>query len=108
MGPGKADLLEAIDRHGSISAAARALGMSYRRSWLLVKTMNRCFAAPLVSTSGENGWRGRGASLTPHGRKALRLYRRMERRSIESTRSAIEGLMEMLGRQPADQGARKT
>ena len=41
MGPGKADLLEAIEREGSISAAARALGMSYRRAWLLVETMNR-------------------------------------------------------------------
>ena len=47
MGPGKADLLEAIARTGSISAAGRALGMSYRRAWLLVDAMNRCWAEPL-------------------------------------------------------------
>ena len=51
MGPGKADLLDAIARHGSISAAARALGMSYRRAWLLVDTMNRCWDSPLVETA---------------------------------------------------------
>ena len=49
MGPGKADLLDAIDQTGSISAAARALGMSYRRAWLLVETMNECFKSPLVA-----------------------------------------------------------
>src|SRR3546814_15747755 len=48
MGPGKADLLEAISAQGSISAAGRALGMSYRRTWLFVDVMNRCFRAPLV------------------------------------------------------------
>ena len=48
IGPGKADLLEAIGRTGSISAAAREMDMSYRRAWLLVDTMNHCFHAPLV------------------------------------------------------------
>jgi hypothetical protein len=56
MGPGKADLLEAIAREGSISAAGRALGMSYRRAWLLVDTMNRCFRAPLVEKPALPGW----------------------------------------------------
>src|SRR5579871_2029061 len=51
MGPGKADLLEAIAREGSISAAGRTLGISYRRCWLLVDTMNRCWAGPLVETA---------------------------------------------------------
>src|SRR3546814_17276525 len=57
MGPGKADLLEAISAQGSISAAGRALGMSYRRTWLLVDVMNRCFRAPLVETAagGSHG-----------------------------------------------------
>ena len=50
MGPGKADLLDAIAREGSISAAARAMDMSYRRAWMLVDTMNRCWAEPLVET----------------------------------------------------------
>ena len=48
MGPGKADLLDAIRTCGSISAASRSLGMSYRRTWLLVDAMNRCWSQPLV------------------------------------------------------------
>ena len=55
MGPGKADLLEAIDRTGSISAAGRALGMSYRRCWLLVDAMNRCWHEKLVETAAGGG-----------------------------------------------------
>jgi len=98
IGPGKADLLEAIGRHGSISAAAAALGMSYRRAWTLVRTMNRCFASPLVTTAGATGWRGQGASLTREGKQALRLYRRIERLSVESTRSAVAGMTRMLAR----------
>ena len=50
LGPGKVDLLEAIASTGSISAAARAMGMSYRRAWLLVDTMNHCFKSDLVET----------------------------------------------------------
>lgn len=74
MGPGKADLLEAIARTGSISGAGRDLGMSYRRAWLLVDTMNRCFAAPLVETH-PGGGKGAGAKLTPAGEAALAAYR---------------------------------
>ncbi|QKS01290.1 LysR family transcriptional regulator [Sphingomonas sp. CL5.1] len=77
MGPGKADLLDAITAHGSISAAARALGMSYRRAWLLVDIMNRCWAEPLVATT-PGGVRERGARLTPGGAEVLRLYRSMQ------------------------------
>ena len=67
LGPGKADLLESIDREGSISAGARRLGMSYRRAWLLVQTMNGSFRSPLIRTAGKVGWRGGGASLTTTG-----------------------------------------
>ena len=74
MGPGKADLLEAIAREGSISAAGRAMGMSYRRAWLLVDTMNRCFRAPLVEAHPGGGQQA-GARLTPEGEKALAAYR---------------------------------
>ena len=70
MGPGKADLLEAIDREGSISAAGRAMGMSYRRSWLLVDSMNRCWQEKLVETVAGGG-HGRGASLTSTGHVGL-------------------------------------
>jgi len=74
MGPGKADLLEAIAREGSISAAGRALGMSYRRAWLLVDTMNRCFVKPLVETH-PGGGKSAGATLTAEGEAALAAYR---------------------------------
>src|SRR5262245_2743440 len=90
LGPGKADLLEAIGRLGSISAAARALGMSYRRAWVLVDTMNRCFVRPLVITSR---WRGAGASLSRLGREVLRLYRAAERDSRRAARRPLRRLL---------------
>ena len=74
MGPGKADLLEAIARTGSISAAGRDLDMSYRRAWLLVDTMNRCFEQPLVITH-PGGGKTSGARLTGEGEAALAAYR---------------------------------
>ena len=79
MGPGKADLLEAIEREGSISAAARALGMSYRRAWLLVETMNRCFSQPLVQALA-GGRPGGGAQLSDEGRQVLQRYRQLQAR----------------------------
>jgi len=82
MGPGKADLLEAIAREGSISAAARAMGMSYRRAWLLVDTMNRCWTNPLVETGPGSPGRA-GAHLTPSGERALAAYRALQDRAGE-------------------------
>ena len=76
LGPGKADLLDAVHATGSISAAGRKLGMSYRRAWLLIDTMNRCFDAPLVATAA-GGMHGGGAALTAEGGKVLRQYRAM-------------------------------
>ena len=78
LGPGKADLLDAIMAHGSISGAARAMGMSYRRAWLLVDEMNRCFDPPLVETL-KGGGVERGARITPTGIDVLQAYREMER-----------------------------
>lgn len=77
MGPGKADLLDAIKAHGSISAAARSLGMSYRRAWLLVDTMNRVWYAPLVATAPGNA-AGGGAHVTPTGEAMLQHYRNLQ------------------------------
>jgi molybdate transport system regulatory protein len=74
MGPGKADLLEAIAATGSISAAARAMGMSYRRAWLLVDTMNSSFREPLVLKE-KGGTDGGGAELSAMGKLVLRKYR---------------------------------
>jgi molybdate transport system regulatory protein len=77
FGPGKADLLEAIGKTGSISAAAREMGMSYRRAWLLVEVMNRSFRKPLVE-AGRGGSQRGGTSLTALGRSTLAHYRRLQ------------------------------
>ena len=80
IGPGKADLLEAIAGSGSISAAARQMGMSYRRAWTLVEVMNRSFRGPLVDTlTGGKG--GGGARITGLGADVLVRYRAMETRA---------------------------
>ena len=73
IGPGKAELLAAIAATGSISASAKQLGMSYRRAWLLVDTMNRCFREPLVA-SATGGSGGGGAEVTAFGREVLSRY----------------------------------
>lgn len=75
LGPGKIELLEAIDRSGSISGAARAMGMSYRRAWLLADALNRMFGRAVVSTS-PGGAGGGGAEVTAFGRTIATAYRR--------------------------------
>jgi len=95
IGPGKADLLEAIAASGSISESARRLGMSYRRAWLLVDTMNRCFREPVVA-SATGGSGGGGASVTPFGRDMLRRYRAMQSRidrAIDPELARFSGLL---------------
>lgn len=96
LGPGKADLLAAIGRHGRLAAAARELEMSYMRAWMLVQTLNRGFRGPLVRT--ERGGSGHGkAILTPLGRKVLGLYRRMEASSLGAMAPAWKSLRALLG-----------
>jgi molybdate transport system regulatory protein len=73
LGPGKIALLEAIRRHGSIAAAGRDFGMSYRRAWLLVDELNKMFAGPLVAAHG-GGRNGGGATLTDLGTSVVTLY----------------------------------
>ena len=77
IGPGKIALLEAIRDKGSISGAARALKMSYRRAWLLVEEINQALAEPAV-TAEMGGRSGGGASVTPVGEKIVDLYRKIE------------------------------
>ena len=77
LGPGKAELIERIDQTGSISAAARAMGMSYRRAWQLVEALNADFRAPVISTA-IGGQRGGGASVTAFGRRLAARFRTME------------------------------
>lgn len=76
IGPGKAELLEMIAVTGSIAAAGRAMGMSYKRAWLLVETMNDCFREPLVVSSRGGSDKG-GAELTRTGKAVLAAYRRV-------------------------------
>jgi molybdate transport system regulatory protein len=91
IGPGKAELLERIDRCGSIAAAGREMGMSYKRAWDLVGTLNAMFAAPLVdSTRGGPG--GGGAVLTDAGREVLHLYRAFEREAAQAGAAQIDEL----------------
>ncbi|MCY1127158.1 LysR family transcriptional regulator [Frigidibacter sp. RF13] len=85
IGPGKADLLEGIAATGSISAAGRRMGMSYKRAWGLVEILNAMFDAPLVAASRGGAGRG-GAALTACGAEVLALYRRME---AESSRASV-------------------
>ena len=83
LGPGKVALLEAIDRAGSMAAAARSLGMSYMRAWTPVRTMNRSFRAPLVRA--VRGGAGRGTTrLTAAGSAVVSLYREMEARGLRA------------------------
>ncbi len=84
LGPGKVDLLEAIDNAGSISSAARDRGLSYKRAWDMVATMNQCFSSPLVSRE-KGGAGGGGASLTDLGLEVIKLYRAMETKSQKAT-----------------------
>ncbi|KPQ05863.1 MAG: molybdate uptake system regulatory protein ModE [Rhodobacteraceae bacterium HLUCCA12] len=98
IGPGKAELLERIDRNGSIAAAGREMGMSYKRAWELIGALNTMFREPLVeSTRGGPG--GGGAVLTPNGRKVLALYRAFEAvtwqagaRQLEDLRALLKGM----------------
>jgi molybdate transport system regulatory protein len=100
IGPGKAALLEAITEHGSISGAARAMGMSYRRAWLLVDEMNRCFDPPVVETLRGGGLE-RGARITAAGTAVLEAYREMEREAaMIANRPAYARLHAALREQP--------
>ena len=80
IGPGKAKLLESIRDTGSISAAAREMGMSYKRAWLLLDSINQAFTEPVV-TAAPGGAGGGGAVLTAFGTEVLERYRRIEKRA---------------------------
>lgn len=101
LGPGKARLLELIEETGSISRAAKELGMSYRRAWLLVDAMNRDFREPLVSTA-RGGEHGGGAALTELGREAARRYRDMESKATQAVRRELADFGRLLRPGAAD------
>jgi molybdate transport system regulatory protein len=96
MGPGKAELLDAIEETGSISAAARAMGMSYRRAWLLVDAMNRAFAEPLVEAH-PGGGKASGAQVTEAGKRVRENYQALvEMAGAGAQGVAFNGLRRML------------
>lgn len=103
FGPGKAQLLEAIGRHGSISAAARDMGMSYTRAWALVDAMNRSFREPLVLTA-TGGKRGGGAQVSDAGRQVLVAYRDIENAARDAANAAFVRLQPMLRDGSAESG----
>ena len=88
MGPGKAELIARIDETGSISAAARAMRMSYRRAWQLVEALNHDFREPVVSTA-IGGSRGGGARVTPYGEQLVRQFRAMEGKASRAIASDL-------------------
>ncbi len=94
LGPGKADMLEQIRETGSISAAGRLMGMSYKRAWLMVESMNRCFRRPLVEAA-KGGTRGGGARLTPAGEEVLAQYRRMEAKAAKAIQAELRALQRL-------------
>jgi molybdate transport system regulatory protein len=105
IGPGKIRLLEAIDRTGSISQAGRALGMSYRRAWLLIDDMNRCFREPVIAAQ-PGGARGGGAALTAFGRRLVRDYRAIETQATAAAQTRLRAIAASL-RLPAARRADK-
>src|SRR5471032_3123194 len=88
IGPGKADLLQAVVETGSISAAARQMEMSYRRAWLLIDALNQCFREVVVDTA-TGGKGGGGAQITPFGRIVLKEFRALESRAMASIAQEI-------------------
>lgn len=99
VGPGKIRLLESIHKYGSIAAAGRALGMSYRRAWLLVDSLNTSFAEPAVATQlGGRG--GGGATLTGFGRDLAQTYRGMENDARAAVATRFIALEAALTRAP--------
>lgn len=97
VGPGKVALLEAIREHGSITVAARNIGMSYRRAWLLLDEMNRLMRKPLTA-SAQGGQRGGGSVVTPEGEKLIELYRQIEERAQQACSLEIAQLLKMVAR----------
>ncbi len=91
IGPGKADMLEAVRETGSIAAAGRSMGMGYKRAWSLVDALNHEFREPLVAAA-KGGARGGGAHLTPLGEEVLTRYRRIEAITEEAAAEEMAAL----------------
>lgn len=99
LGPGKIALLEAIREHRSILAAAKAIGMSYRRAWLLVDELDHMFEHKVIVT--YPGRRGAGTEVTAFGERLIALYRAMERQAAKAARSSLDELTRSLADESA-------
>jgi molybdate transport system regulatory protein len=95
IGPGKVALLEAIVEAGSITAAAKTLGMSYRRAWLLIDSMNQMFKLPVVDAA-TGGKYGGGTNVTPTGLRVIECYRRIEKDALKAGTQDIKKLTNLL------------
>jgi len=106
IGPGKARLVELVDRHGSISAASRAMGISYRRAWLLIEGLRRTFRKPVVAAR-HGGKRGGGAGLTPFGCALLARYREIERLARAAAAPQLRAMERDMAKRAAPAAPRK-
>lgn len=97
LGRGKVRLLRAIREHGSISAAARSMGMAYRHAWVMVDELNRCFAEPVVEST-VGGQKGGGARVTAWGEELIERFDEMERLADRSLARHLRGLERRLAR----------
>lgn len=104
IGPGKADLLQAIDETGALGTAAARFKMSYKRAWTLVQELNRSFAEPLIETIKGGTGGGGSAQLTPLGRLVLKRYRRMEAAANRAIADGVADLRRQM--KPAAAGKR--
>ncbi len=95
IGPGKIALLEALDETRSITAAAKTLGMSYRRAWTLIDELNRSLRQPAV-ISAAGGTQGGGSELSESGRQLLELYRGIEAQAQAACKTEIQRLLKLL------------
>ena len=95
LGTGKIALLEAVQSRRSIAAAARDHGMSYRRAWLLVDTMNQCFKTPVVDTL-TGGQKGGGARVTEIGHEVLNRYLEMEAKAVASVKKDLAEFIRLM------------
>lgn len=97
IGPGKVELLRAVAQHGSISAAARALGMGYKRAWSLLDELQRSIPVPIIETAA-GGSRGGGATVTDAGHALLKHYDELEEACREAAAPALRKLQRLLDR----------
>ena len=111
LGPGKARLLELVDAEGSIRGAAAAMGMSYRRAWLLLQDIEATMGAPVIAAE-TGGLKGGGTSLTKLGRAVLDQYRNIEERATRSVDAELQKLSELAKpgsrRKPQRKSAKKS